>query len=124
MANEAAPTAPTMKIHGNQPQPQRPEDGRRPADAPNGSTFEADSARVDTPGTALPSREAASSSQSGSERGDRLELSSAGRLMQPDAARGASAERLEELARALREGTLNSPERVELAARRILGDAN
>lgn len=115
-----------MKIHGNQPQPQRPEDGRRPADTPNGSTFEADSARVETPGSALPSRGAASgaSNQAGGERGDRLELSSAGRMLQPESAEGTSAERLAELSQALRDGSLNSRERIELAARRILGDTN
>lgn len=114
-------THPTMKIHGTPSQPPRPDDGRRPADAPNGSSFEADSARVDTPGSALPAREGDSATAATSgERGDRLEVSSAGRLMQPDAAEAASADRLAELAKAQREGTLNSPERLELAARRIL----
>lgn len=112
-----------MKIHGPHSQQPRPDDGRRPSDPATGSTFEADSARVDAPGSALPTREGdATAATTGGERGDRLELSSAGRLMQPDAAEGASAERLAELSKALAEGTLNSRERLELAARRMLGD--
>jgi hypothetical protein len=112
-----------MQINGLPSQPQRPDDGRRPADSADGPSFRPDQGRVDGPPSALPSRVGSESGTTGNASGDRLELSSAGRLMQPEQAPSASAERMEELKLALREGTLNSRERIELAARRILGDS-
>lgn len=112
-----------MQINGLPSQPQRPDDGRRPADDASGPNFRPDQGRVDGPPSALPSRVGPDSGTAGNASGDSLELSSAGRLMQPDKAPSVSAERMAELKTALREGTLNSPERIELAARRILGDS-
>jgi anti-sigma28 factor (negative regulator of flagellin synthesis) len=110
-----------MQIQGTPSPAPRPDKGARPAvDVGTGSTFEAETGRVDAPGAALPATDRSSTRTTGN-RGDSLEISGTARLLRSESNRGASAERIEELKQSMREGTLNNREAIELAARRILG---
>ena len=110
-----------MQIHGNPSPAPRPDKGSRPAaDVGTGSTFEATTSDVETPTAAIPQRDRETSRTTGA-RGDSLEISGTARLLRAEPRNEARAERIEELKQRLQQGTLNSKEAIELAARRILG---
>ncbi|MEZ5979726.1 MAG: hypothetical protein R3F34_16120 [Planctomycetota bacterium] len=109
-----------MEIKGLPSPAPRPDKGKGQTDAGSGSNFETESTRVDTTGAALPTARPGRGSEATGERGDRLEISTTGRLMQPEGGASASTERMAELKQRLVDGSLSNRESIELAARRIL----
>jgi anti-sigma28 factor (negative regulator of flagellin synthesis) len=110
-----------MQIQGNPTPAPRPDKGTRPAaDVGTGSAFEATTSDVEAAGVALPRRDRETTRTTGA-RGDSLEISGTARLLRAEPRSEARAERIEELKQLLQQGTLNTKESIELAARRILG---